>query len=80
MPNVTKQQRAAIKTKMKDYQAWRYRITKNDEIHFYGIMPNSTVVGWWFYDYLNPKVPWTEVNRETAYGSTTTISRSIRVF
>lgn len=24
-----------------------YRITQNDEVHIYGIMPNSTTVGWW---------------------------------
>jgi hypothetical protein len=24
-----------------------YRITQNDEVHVYGLMPNSQTVGWW---------------------------------
>jgi hypothetical protein len=24
-----------------------YRITRNDEVHVYGLMPNSQTVGWW---------------------------------
>lgn len=30
-----------------DYGARCYRITRNDEIHIYGKMPRSIVVGWW---------------------------------
>ncbi len=24
-----------------------YRITQNDEVHIYGLMPNARIVGWW---------------------------------
>lgn len=36
--------RAALRAK---YGAGRYRITQNDEVHVYGLMPNSQTVGWW---------------------------------
>jgi len=36
--------RAALRAK---YGAGRYRITRNDEVHVYGLMPNSQTVGWW---------------------------------
>lgn len=29
----------------------KFRITKADEVHAYGPMPNSTSVGWWFVGY-----------------------------
>ena len=25
----------------------KYRITKDGEVHFYGVMPNSSVTGWY---------------------------------
>jgi hypothetical protein len=31
----------------RDYGARCYRITKNEEVHVYGKMPNSIVTGWW---------------------------------
>lgn len=31
----------------RDYGARCYRITRNDEIHIYGVMPRSIVTGWW---------------------------------
>ena len=36
--------RSALRAK---YGAGRYRITRNDEVHVYGLMPNSQTVGWW---------------------------------
>jgi hypothetical protein len=36
--------RAALRAK---YGAGCYRITRNDQVHIYGQMPNSTTVGWW---------------------------------
>lgn len=30
-------------------QFGRYRITTTDEVHIYGVMPNSNQVGWWLY-------------------------------
>jgi len=35
---------AALRAK---YGAGQYRITKNDEVHVYGLMPNARTVGWW---------------------------------
>ena len=34
------------------FGAGRYRITKNGEIHAYGVMPNSNVKGWWLYGWI----------------------------
>lgn len=36
--------RAALRAK---YGAGRYRITRDDEVHVYGLMPNARYVGWW---------------------------------
>jgi hypothetical protein len=36
--------RAALRAK---YGTSNYRITQNDEVHVYGLMPNSQTVGWW---------------------------------
>lgn len=36
--------RAALRAK---FGPRRYRITRNDEVHVYGIMPNARNVGWW---------------------------------
>ena len=36
--------RAALRA---TYGAGRYRITRDDEVHVYGLMPNSRTVGWW---------------------------------
>jgi hypothetical protein len=36
--------RAALRAK---YGAGNYRITKDDEVHVYGLMPNARTVGWW---------------------------------
>jgi len=35
---------AALRAK---YGAGQYRITQNDEVHVYGLMPNARTVGWW---------------------------------
>lgn len=29
------------------YGPGQYRITQNDEVHVYGLMPNARTVGWW---------------------------------
>ncbi len=39
--------RKIIKNKMIERGAARYRITANNEVHFYGQMPNSIETGWW---------------------------------
>lgn len=31
----------------RDYGAGKYRITRDDEVHAYGKMPNSIVTGWY---------------------------------
>jgi hypothetical protein len=31
------------------FGAYKYRITRGGEIHVYGEMPNSVVVGWYLY-------------------------------
>jgi hypothetical protein len=36
--------RAALRAKFGPHC---YRITKNDEVHVYGLMPNARTVGWW---------------------------------
>jgi ribosomal protein S17 len=36
--------RVALRAK---YGAHHYRITQNDMVHIYGVMPNSATVGWW---------------------------------
>ena len=36
--------RAALRAK---FGAGNYRITQNDEVHVYGLMPNARDVGWW---------------------------------
>jgi len=36
--------RAALRAK---YGVGHYRITRDDEVHVYGLMPNSQTVGWW---------------------------------
>jgi hypothetical protein len=36
--------RAALRAK---YGVGHYRITQNDEVHIYGLMPNARTVGWW---------------------------------
>ena len=38
------QLRAALRTK---YGSRNYRITRNDEVHIFGVMPNTQIVGWW---------------------------------
>ena len=35
---------AALRAK---YGVGQYRITQNDEVHVYGLMPNARTVGWW---------------------------------
>lgn len=39
--------RNIIKAKAKSLNA-SYRITKAGEVHFYGIMPNTSKIGWYF--------------------------------
>lgn len=36
--------RAALRAK---FGTGQYRITRNDEVHVYGLMPNARDVGWW---------------------------------
>ena len=36
--------RAALRAQ---YGANHYRITQNDEVHIYGLMPTARIVGWW---------------------------------
>jgi hypothetical protein len=36
--------RAALRAQ---YGVNHYRITQNDEVHIYGLMPNARTVGWW---------------------------------
>ena len=36
--------RAALRAQ---YGANHYRITRDDEVHIYGLMPNARDVGWW---------------------------------
>ena len=40
--------RKTIQTEMTRLGAERYRITASDEVHFYGTMPQTNQVGWWF--------------------------------
>jgi hypothetical protein len=35
----------------RDYGARCYRITQKNEVHVYGKMPNSIVIGWWLLGY-----------------------------
>lgn len=35
----------------RDYGAGKYRITKDDEVHAYGKMPNSIETGWYLVGY-----------------------------
>ena len=32
----------------RDHGARQYRITRDDEVHVYGVMPNTNIVGWRF--------------------------------
>lgn len=40
-------QRTIIKIAMAQLNQSRYRITAGGELHFYGCMPNTIIVGWW---------------------------------
>ena len=45
---ISNEKRAAIR----DYAisgGMRYRIVRNGEVHFYGVMPNSVVIGWYLF-------------------------------
>ena len=42
----------------RDYGNRNYRITRDNEVHVYGKMPNSTVVGWWFLGH----IAWVELD------------------
>ena len=37
------------------FGARQYRITRDGEIHVYGVMPNSNVVGWYLYGYVGER-------------------------
>ena len=39
--------RSIVRTDMEAQEASRYRITRDNELHYYGRMPNSIVTGWW---------------------------------
>ena len=40
--------RETLRTALRaQYGANHYRITQNDEVHIYGLMPNARIVGWW---------------------------------
>ena len=43
--------RSIIKTEMQRLGAERYRITAANEVHFYGVMPNSNRRGWYLKHY-----------------------------
>lgn len=43
-PQQIKTLRFALRAK---YGAGNYRITQNNEVHIYGLMPNARNVGWW---------------------------------
>jgi len=45
MKNRYQKLRAALRAK---YGAGNYRITQNDEVHIYGLMPNARTTGWWY--------------------------------
>ena len=45
MKNRYQKLRAALRAK---YGARKYQITRDDEVHIYGLMPNSQTVGWWY--------------------------------
>lgn len=44
--------RAALRAR---FGARRYRITRDAEIHVYGQMPNTNIVGWWFFGYVEDR-------------------------
>ena len=44
----TAAQRRIIKERA-EVRGCRYRITQDGEVHFYGVMPNSNVSGWWLF-------------------------------
>ena len=44
MKETHKKLRAALRAR---YGAGRYRITENDEVHIYSLMPNCNIIGWW---------------------------------
>ena len=43
--------RSIIKTEMQRLGAEKYRITASNEVHFYGVMPNSHRRGWYLEHY-----------------------------
>lgn len=46
--------KTAIRTALREaFGAGNYRITRNGEIHIYGHMPNSGVVGWYLYGWMD---------------------------
>ena len=50
-------------TKLRDalrakYGPRNYRITRTDEVHVYGPMPNSRVIGWWFLGCIEHAYTW----------------------
>lgn len=44
-----KKLRAALRAK---FGARQYRITRRGEVHAYGLCPNSIVIGWYFFGYI----------------------------
>jgi hypothetical protein len=50
---ITRKMRQAALKACLDANAINYRITLAGEIHFYGTMPNTNQIGWWFYGYVS---------------------------
>jgi len=46
--SVTAEQRRIVKERA-ECRSCKYRIKSNGEVHFYGRMPNSNVIGWWLF-------------------------------
>lgn len=47
MTKISKTDRATIKAYAASMGGTRYRITRDGEVHVYGVAPNSIVTCWW---------------------------------
>ena len=50
-----KKLRAALRAK---FGARQYRITRRGEVHAYGMLPNSAIIGWFFFGYVEDMPHW----------------------
>lgn len=48
MTKVSVKDRAAIRREA-EYRGCKYRITRDGEVHFYGLMLDGMVTGWWLF-------------------------------